>query len=149
MVPPRQDWRERDAWHLQTAFAGATGEDSAGFKSNPSEYTMSPPKDKYDLAIEYLTEHPGEIDDAWGEPQWHEAGCLFGYCAKTATDEVDGLICGCLTQVKHENMPALTEELTQAIRADTRIPRASDITVSHLPIFAEWQRRIDKELGRV
>ena len=29
-------------------------------------------KDKYDFAIEYLHEHPGDIHDAWGTPEDYE-----------------------------------------------------------------------------
>jgi hypothetical protein len=39
--------------------------------------------------------------------------------------------------------------LTKAIRADARIPEGPQwITVNDLPVFAEWQRRLDKELKR-
>ena len=45
---------------------------------------------------------------------------------------------------------AETEDLAAAIRADDRIPSQVRIggefaiTVEHLPIFAEWRRRIDR-----
>ncbi len=102
--------------------------------------------DKYDEAIAYLTEHPDEIVNEW----WNgsatgsnegQAGCLFN----RAGDELaDGRWCGCLTQVRGENLPAATPELTAAIRADHRIPADENhITVDHLEVFAEWQRKID------
>jgi hypothetical protein len=93
--------------------------------------------DKYDEAIAYLTQHPEEIYDAWNERYLH----LFDRCGLRST-------CGCLTQVKYEHKQAQTPALTAAIRADDRIPEAEKITVDDLPVFAEWQRRLDKELGR-
>lgn len=111
-------------------------------------------KDKYDEAVEYLTEHPEEILQAWylpsGAPEPDHIGhCLFGI---VATHESIGSHCGCLTQIAAcgHYPEAETPELTKAIRADMRIPKkGSLVTVEDLPVFAEWQRRIDKELGRV
>ena len=103
--------------------------------------------DKYDKAIEYLTDHPSEIERAWNNPRNHEMGCLFTYAQHPVFDR---FMCGCLTQIREGGMGAQTKELTKAIRADRGIPfRAEDITVETLPVFAEWQRRLDKELGRV
>ncbi len=98
--------------------------------------------DKYDEAIAYLAERPDEIVDAWGECSWrnrasvdHEAGALFA---------VTGTNCGCLTQIRSGEQDAPTAALTDAIRADHRIPSDPDrITVDHLEVFAEWQRKID------
>ncbi len=124
--------------------------------------------DKYDRAIEFLTEHPEKIKDAWGHdlldvPAELESDChdLFGYVENgRGTIEVwekhvrpDGEgptpFAGCLTQVKARTHIGQTPELTAAIVADHRIPDDPDnITVDDLPVFAEWQRRIDKELGR-
>lgn len=104
---------------------------------------MKTQKDKYDLAVEYLTEHPEEIYHAWRQPNIRVGGCLFKYCQKEAVG------CGCLTQVKYGIYPAETEALTKAIRKDRRIPvNPYLITVKKLSLFAQWQRRIDKELGR-
>ncbi len=95
-------------------------------------------RDKYDEAIDYLTESPDEILDAWDEALYHSAGDLFRYCG-------DGYRCGCLTQVKAGQYEAATPELTTEIRADHRIPSDPEsITVLDLPVFAEWQRRMDK-----
>lgn len=103
-------------------------------------------KDKYDDAIAYLEKNPGEILDAWGFPSTHSAGCLFSYVGATNSR---GDSCGCLTQVKSGDSPAKTARLTKAIRKDARIPeRPQDIELKHLQVFAEWQRRIDKELKR-
>lgn len=103
--------------------------------------------DKYDDAIAYFAEHPNEILDAWKSPYKHAAGCLF----QKATKNGLGHGYGCLTEVRRwPQMPAQTCALTQAIRADRRIPMdPNDITLDHLKIFAEWQRRIDRELRNI
>lgn len=94
-----------------------------------------PKKDKYDKAIAYLKKHPRAIKHAWTNTDRHKAGCLFGFTGDWTT--------GCLTQVKYNKYDAPTPALTQAIRADDRIPRVADITVKSLPVFAEWQRKLD------
>lgn len=115
--------------------------------------------DKYDEAIAYLTKHPDAIQDAWQAGDVHEeAGCLFVAVAPEhqlyghSVPFTSGGDCGCLTTIRCGDSRfalAWTKELTEAIRADERIPKdPDDITVEHLPIFAEWQRRIDKELNR-
>lgn len=105
-------------------------------------------KDRYDAAIEYLTDAPEEIIDAWSNPTTHPAGCLFSYASNSETAEE--AFCGCLTQIRNSfAFSAPTAELTEAIRADKRIPyNEEDIKVRNLPVFAEWQRRLDKELNR-
>lgn len=102
--------------------------------------------DKYDKAITYLTKHPEAIYTAWIYPYSTPGGCLFTLCASTETGRIT---CGCLTQIRGDGMLAETQSLTEAIQSDRRIPRKPDlITVEHLPVFAEWQRRLDKELKR-
>lgn len=102
--------------------------------------------DKYDEAIATLTEFPDMIRPSWENPCDYQTGCLFEF---TDTGTIyDG--CGCLTQVRAGTDPAPTVELTIAIRGDRRIPcLLKDITVNDLPVFAEWQRRLDRELNRV
>lgn len=106
-------------------------------------------KDKYDIAIEFLTKHPEHIENAWFFPapnkleEVNQAHCLFqvvGDCNNF----------GCLTQIKYyaQAYKACTPELTEQIIADERIPNSHLIKVTDLPIFAEWQRRLDKELNR-
>jgi hypothetical protein len=107
------------------------------------------PTDKYDDAIAYLTNHSHEIQEAWLSTNSHIAGCLFNFATQTGYYKA-GCGCGCLTSIRRtEYNSAATPELTKAIRADERIPkRFTDIKLSDLPVFAEWQRRIDIELKR-
>lgn len=116
-------------------------------------------RDKYDEAIEYLNKHPEEIEHAWMECGWkgeplrdHPAHCLFAVANKTGklpNFQGNGT-CGCLTQIRFsKGHVAETKSLTAAIKADLSIPEViKDVTIHHLPIFAKWQRRLDRELGR-
>jgi hypothetical protein len=101
--------------------------------------------DAYDSMVDFLMENPSEILSAWANPLEHKAGGLFRYASANQFGP-----CGCLTQIRgEEDWKAFTPELTQAIKADKRIPRHRyEITPATLPVFAEWQRRIDKELNR-
>ncbi len=67
---------------------------------------------------------------------WSNAELLFSFCGT-----------GCLTIIKgNKDYEAYTHELTKAIHADDRIPKNfADIMVEDLPVFAEWQRKIDAE----
>lgn len=125
--------------------------------------------DNYDAAIAYLTEHPDEICVAWNNPHDNPGGCLFlhtheGYAGDSQKNHGGKYVaCGCLTQIRMDrettlkpeidyyNVPyvAPTVELTKLIAADERIPdNVYDIMIKDLPVFAEWQRRLDKELNR-
>lgn len=111
-------------------------------------------KDGYDKQIEFLRENP-----LWIETDWQEAEGLFAFASQDgnalpvswARDKGitgSGAHCGCLTMIRN-GRAAATEDLTMRIRADERIPDdPADITVEHLEVFAEWQRILDKELGR-
>ena len=132
-------------------------------------------KDQYNKAAKWLTDNPKYIEIAWDEAlvpddedfasiarrkrngkgftgeehmEAHKrAACLFKNCGdKRGQFKSDG----CLTQVAHGGCSrgAGTEELTQSIRADAaNIPEdGAAIGVSDLPVFAEWRRRIDKEI---
>lgn len=107
-------------------------------------------RDKYGEAIDYLTEHPSRIDFAWQDPNGEPGGALFLFATKSAGPEHRSTIqLGCLTQIRAGIAEAATLQLTRAIAADIRIPeRSIDIEVGHLPVFAEWQRRLDRELER-
>jgi hypothetical protein len=96
--------------------------------------------DKYDLAIDILTQNPSRIHDVWSDPEQSDGGCLFMWGNRSS---------GCLTQIRKDpdifggTLPQAAE-----IAKDERIPQNGyDIRVEHLPVFAEWQRRLDAELG--
>jgi len=118
--------------------------------------------DKYDVAIRNLQAFSGEEFDvavlsAWSSPATDDNGCLFkfgtvsGYAyGKENPDLPEGRVYGCLTMIRGEGgYVAQTEILTKAIVADDRIPDdAAKVTKDSLPVFAEWQRRFDRELQR-
>jgi hypothetical protein len=113
--------------------------------------------DRYDEAIAYLTEHPEDIVEAWDTPLDNPGGALFMGCKR-----FPDLYSCCLTQVASGQADAETYELTKRIREDMRIPRFTTaakaaeaswndlfpIKVEHLPVFAEWHRKMDIELNR-
>jgi hypothetical protein len=121
-------------------------------------------KDKYDKAIDYLMEYPKQAAEAWMKPDVHPAGCLFQFVTNTGYQgfRADGQDCGCLTQVKAAyfnrlNTPpgyddwqlyAWTDELTEAIANDENLPKFQKIvyTREELEHFANWQRRLDREI---
>ena len=125
--------------------------------------------DKYDDAIAYLTENPEDIHDAWSDPEEWEGrgGELFGFVGPDWKDnsntvayrgEVSGT-CGCLQQIRAAyksekcGMYALDDtnmtlshwpDLWERIARDRRLPAdSSDIGLEDLPVFAEWQRKLD------
>jgi len=126
--------------------------------------------DKYDKAIAYLERHPEDIHDAWGNPGTYEGrgGELFGFVgpdwsSSSNSYEVRGEVsgtCGCLQQIrqayKNEEVQYMNElESTDMalsfwprqwarIAMDRRLPwNDEEIGLEHLPVFAEWQRKID------
>lgn len=122
--------------------------------------------DKYDRAVEFLTQNPQMIEEVWDRAkagshpeslknnfnfsdEMIQATCLFTSASKDPYD----VRYGCLTEIHSKKVcssTAQTPELTRAIVEDDRLPsNGADIEVNHLPVFAEWQRRIDKELGRI
>lgn len=101
----------------------------------------------YDVQIASLTKNPALI-----ERQWSEAEGLFKCIGGMAHPEA-----GCLTMIRNSQdgkhwlgrmaviNGVVDDKLTQEIREDERIPtKCADIKVEHLPIFKEWQERIDK-----
>lgn len=130
---------------------------------NSTTVTTSAIPDKYGLAIDYLTSYPDEIVDAWGDPEGHEAGCLFEYAMRVRPPLKMEWNVGCLTLIRRDSLReyddddiryltddpyvAETPELTRRIQDDERIPIRPDyIKVEDLPVFAEWQRILDREL---
>jgi hypothetical protein len=107
-------------------------------------------KDVYDDAVEWLTAHPDRISPAWQRPYSSRFGFLFGFTGADTADRDCEVATGCLTQVKAGFANAGTPALTEAIRADPRIPDSMrGINPTNLHVFAEWRRRLDKEFGRV
>jgi len=125
------------------------------------------PKDKYDHAIDYLTEHPENIESAWGNPkEWEgKGGELFGFVGpnwkSSSNPGLHGRIqtgtCGCLQQIRaafkggSDGTSGFMEmshwpRLWQKIADDRSLPYESDeIGVEDLPVFAMWQREIDEK----
>lgn len=98
--------------------------------------------DKYDIAIEHFTSHPGEIYEAWNSLYNEPLGCLFSPLGPCCDCEF-----GCLTQVKKGSYTSESPELTKMILEDERIPSTGrGITVDGLHVFAEYQRLADKML---
>lgn len=122
--------------------------------------------DKYDDAIEWLVEHADEISKygeqmvevAWGNNRTHQAGCLFAFCYRDDSypQLEDWQSCGCLTMIRSnpKRYVAATPALTLEISLDSRLPREieelrdlrGDNLRAALQPFAEWQRRLDKEI---
>lgn len=112
--------------------------------------------DKYDKAIAWLNAQPSfsfAAQHSWNTgtclpPDQTPASCLFAPVRKRGSSRHS---CGCLTQLR--SCEFLTSDLSAAtykeLMTDERIPKsAKDITPDNLEAFAEWQRRVDKELGR-
>lgn len=122
--------------------------------------TTATEPDRYDEAIDYLVEYPDGIEAAWGQMDVTEedddgneyetenpAACLFAVTGFVRCHDGSLNTCGCLTQVVDRTFRAPTNELTDAIRADLRIPRdPEDISPEDLEVFAEWQRKLDAML---
>ena len=125
--------------------------------------------DKYDEAIEWLVanandgerqEYGSVVEYAWDDDE-HSAHCLFQHATVSGSHEEYGHsgFCGCLTQIRQAPFErfAATEDLSDEIAADERIPkdirtlqdRRGDELRAALQPFAEWQRRLDKEIRGV
>ncbi len=95
----------------------------------------------YDEQIAYLTENPDKISDQWmkGIGLFRILGPYNGFS-------------GCLTTIRHSKGSDNVyingkpdEMLAKEIAADERLPMTdTDITIESLPVFKEWQERIDK-----
>lgn len=119
--------------------------------------------DKYDEEIGRLSSLHGDAFTVAVSKAWGCGSLLFRYAGYEDGNEEDddGNLrdCGCLTQIREDSGPCgfgvfavsgeHREDLTRAIAEDERLPDSPwQIEHKHLPIFAEWQRRLDKELGR-
>lgn len=111
--------------------------------------------DRYDRAIAYFTKNPKRIAISWfssSSRAYFEPGYLFAYASKDPYNAGRNTDLGCLTMIRYDSsiFKAETQALTDEIASDTRLPKdPDDITVENLHVFAEWQRRLDKELNRV
>ena len=92
-------------------------------------------RDKYDEAIEYLTANPDQIYVAWVDTTLHPHGCLFQFAGHGS----------CITMIRNGwDGDSRIPELTRVIRNDERLPSfARDIKPAHLPVFADYQRKLD------
>lgn len=101
----------------------------------------------YDRQIAKLTENPQQIQIDWSIGEG-----LFKFVEPQ--DKMFYEHSGCLTMIR--DRPQLSkaytnsgvdEKLTLEIASDERIPKYNnDITVESLPVFKEWQEKIDKLL---
>jgi len=113
--------------------------------------------DIYEKAITYLTNHPTRIPEVWDDPKSHFSGVLFQAVTPSGYSEenLEGLFCGDICEIHSFMAHGWTEVLEEAIAQDHRIPKlfannnfVPKITVDMLPVFAEWQRKIDAILMR-
>lgn len=112
--------------------------------------TETPIYDRYSQEVERLTAKAAGDTQALLK-SWGNMEPLFRFVHPKYDCEVlpGGGQCGCLTQIRARTQVAFSEELTIAICADERLPtNACEIAAANLPVFAEWNRRIDRELGR-
>ena len=105
----------------------------------------------YTAAVAYLKENINRIQDAWNGYNEELGGSLFLYMTPTGSlyPRLKPDRCGCLTQIKAGECVVVgfknSEALTEEIRADPNIPTYWDgINEENLPLFAKWQRRLDK-----
>lgn len=110
--------------------------------------------DKYDEHIAILKTL--DVDKIYKE--WLKGHGIFTFASRTgkAVARSDERNIGCLSMIKgSSSYVAETTELTEAIRADPRIPvvkvesDVSKFTEDNYIAMAEWQRRLDIELERV
>jgi hypothetical protein len=95
--------------------------------------------DIYDSEIALLTKYPERIQDHWnfGTP-------LFAFVQLDPNNKGD---VACLTQIREYKITKTP--LSLAICDDIRIPSDShEIFDEMLPMFAEWQRKVDLEQTR-
>ena len=109
-------------------------------------------KNKYDIAIEYLTNNPHNIFHAWSLSVNHSSSVIHAHCLFERIGDVMNVEdCGCLTEIREDTQKfacidwEIDYDLTERIRADERIPTHPWlIGIETLPVFKEWQERIDK-----
>jgi hypothetical protein len=100
----------------------------------------------YDAQIAKLTKNPKLIPI-----EWQMGNGLFKVIGN---NQIDDCHAGCLTTIRDADPSVMDKAyingeydpvLTKQIRDDNRLPRyVRDITVEMLPVFKEWQEKIDK-----
>lgn len=105
--------------------------------------------DKYDKQIEEIKSGHSTIKE-----DWYKAKGLFAFATdcKAELSSVEATV-GCLVMIRNSSGIVLAQDqelakkLTNEILLDKRLPRLpEEIKEEHLPVFAEWQRRLDKEI---
>lgn len=90
---------------------------------------------------------------------WSRCTPLFSFCTKSRKYQYipeKGIEGGCLTMIRSGLAEgvinpdgSVNEKLTEEIKKDKRIPKDPYlITPKDLPVFKEWQERLDVELKR-
>lgn len=118
-------------------------------------------RDEYDEAIDAFMELWNDTEGverlnliraAWSEPGASKMGVLFDHTGWDGQHTREDALCGCLTQIKrHDGRPGkgLDDGFLVDLMADDDIPSSPlDISPENVQAFAQWQRRVDKELGR-
>lgn len=97
--------------------------------------------DIYDLEIIAITNKEKSIQESW-----QNVDPLFKFAG-----DVEAPNCGCLTMIRRfdSSRVCINQEvddmLTEQIRNDHRLPKTPfETSLAHLPVFAEWQRKLDK-----
>ncbi len=122
--------------------------------------------DYYDRAVAHFSANPHFLNPAWHAPALYEFGHLFAFCTRSRDvcfirPQLAYLLpkpgpiitSGNPVQVSRGEAKAETRELTRSLREDDRLKILDDpADYAKLPgllvVLAEWQRRIDSELGR-
>jgi hypothetical protein len=85
------------------------------------------------------------VNIAWNRPDVNKNGSLFLFCSASGNRENN--VCGCLTQIRRGSHEATDPFLTSNIQNDARLAvHVEDIKhPDELPVYAEWQRRMDRK----
>lgn len=108
--------------------------------------------DIYDKAIAFFRDNPSKVTEVWDDPKSHWSGVLFQSATPSGHGETNelGEYCGDLCEIRSLFAVAWTDEVTEQIVKDIRIPKiyasnnnAPVISADLLSIYAEWQRKFD------
>lgn len=118
-------------------------------------------KDRYDLAIDYLVEHPEEISNAWYDCYDHRGGIVFRFATPVENVKKSPFKCGCLTMIRESpNWSAFNGDHTKNDLVTDCIRNDADLVQRHILLalrgeplrtalnrYAEWQRALEVELA--